>query len=101
VEVSQIAACNSLHQVQQRLARSLLMSLDRIASKSLPLTHEFLALTLGTRRASVSVAAGVLQHAGVINYTRGNVTILNRPALEKAACECYKLIRQHIEEETR
>ena len=76
------------------------MSQDRISSKSLPLTHEFLALMLGTRRSSVSLAAGVLQDAGVINYSRGNVVILSRPALERAACECYQLIRQHIEEET-
>jgi CRP-like cAMP-binding protein len=100
VEMSQLAACNRLHQVNQRLARWLLMSQDRISSKSLPLTHEFLALMLGTRRSSVSIAAGVLQDAGVINYSRGNVVILSRPALERAACECYQLIRQHIEEET-
>jgi CRP-like cAMP-binding protein len=100
VEMSQLAACNRLHQVNQRLARWLLMSQDRISSKSLPLTHEFLALMLGTRRSSVSLAAGVLQDAGVINYSRGNVVILSRPALERAACECYQLIRQHIEEET-
>ena len=100
VEVSQLAACNRLHQVNQRLARWLLMSQDRISSKSLPLTHEFLALMLGTRRSSVSLAAGALQDAGVINYSRGNVVILSRPALERAACECYQLIRQHIEEET-
>jgi CRP-like cAMP-binding protein len=99
VEMSQLAACNRLHQVNQRLARRLLMSQDRMNSKSLPLTHEFLALMLGTRRSSVSLAAGVLQDAGVINYTRGNVVILSRPALERAACECYELIRRHIEEE--
>jgi CRP-like cAMP-binding protein len=100
VEVSQIAACNRLHRVDQRLARRLLMSQDRISGKSLPLTHDFLALMLGTRRSSVSLAAGVLQDAGIINYTRGEVTIVNRTALERAACECYHLIRQHIEEET-
>jgi CRP-like cAMP-binding protein len=99
VETSQLAACNRLHKVNQRLARRLLMSQDRISSKSLPLTHEFLALMLGTRRSSVSLAAGVLQDAGVINYTRGNVVILSRSALERAACECYELIRQHIDEE--
>jgi CRP-like cAMP-binding protein len=99
VEMSQLAACNRLHQVNQRLARRLLMSQDRISSNSLPLTHEFMALMLGTRRSSVSLAAGVLQNAGVINYTRGNVVILSRPALERAACECYELIRRHIKEE--
>jgi CRP-like cAMP-binding protein len=101
LELAQMAACNGLHQVQQRLARRLLMSQDRIGSKSLPLTQEFLALVLGTRRSSVTIAAGTLQRAGIITYNRGNVTILSRPALEAAACECYQLIRQHIEEETR
>ena len=100
VEVTQIAACNGLHQVHQRLARWLLMSQDRIGSKSVPLTQEFLALMLGTRRSSVTIAAGVLQRAGIITYTRGNVTILSRAALEEASCECYQLIRQHIDEET-
>jgi CRP-like cAMP-binding protein len=100
VEASQIAACNSVHQVQQRLARSLLMSLDRLGSKTLPVTQEFMALMLGTQRPSVTIAAGILQRAGIITYTRGNVTILSRPALEAAACECYRIIRQHIEEET-
>ena len=99
VEMSQLAACNRLHQVNQRLARRLLMSQDRISSNSLPLTHEFMALMLGTRRSSVSLAAGVLQNAGIIDYTRGNVVILSRPALERAACECYELIRRHIKEE--
>jgi CRP-like cAMP-binding protein len=99
VEVSQLAACNRLHQVNQRLARWLLMSQDRMNSKSLPLTHEFLALMLGTRRSSVSIAAADLQDAGIINYRRGNIVIRSRPALERAACECYQLIRQHIEEE--
>jgi CRP-like cAMP-binding protein len=99
VEISQLAACNRLHQVNQRLARRLLMSQDRISSESLPVTHESLALMLGTRRSSVSLAAGVLQNAGIIDYTRGNVVILSRPALERAACECYELIRRHIKEE--
>jgi|SRR5579862_2254333 len=99
VEVAQLAACNGLHQVHQRLARWLLMSQDRIGSKSVPLTQEFLALMLGTQRSSVTIAAGVLQRAGIIAYTRGHVTILSRPALEQAACECYQVIRQHIEEE--
>jgi CRP-like cAMP-binding protein len=99
VEMSQLAACNRLHQVNQRLARRLLMSQDRSSSESLPVTHESLALMLGTRRSSVSLAAGVLQNAGIIDYTRGNVVILSRPALERAACECYELIRRHIKEE--
>jgi CRP-like cAMP-binding protein len=100
VELAQISACKSLHQVPQRLARRLLMSQDRIRSDSLPLTQESLALMLGTHRPSVTAAAGSLQRAGIISYTRGNITILSRPALEAASCECYQLIRQHIEQGT-
>ena len=76
------------------------MSQDRIGSKWVPLTQEFLTLMLGTQRSSVTIAAGVLQRAGIIAYTRGHVTILSRSALEQASGECYQLIRQHIEEET-
>ena len=97
MEVTQIAACNRLHDVEKRLARWLLMSQDRIGSDRLPLTQEFLSQMLGTRRASVTVAAGVLQKAGLINYTRGHVSILNREKLEKAACECYKIIQQQLD----
>jgi CRP-like cAMP-binding protein len=96
MEVTQIAACNRLHGVEERLARWLLMSQDRIQSDILPLTQEFLAQMLVTRRASVTVAAGILQKAGLINYTRGHVSILNREALEKACCECYQVIRQQL-----
>jgi CRP-like cAMP-binding protein len=96
MEVTQIAACNRLHDVEERLARWLLMSHDRIGSDRLPLTQEFLAQMLGTRRASVTVAAGVLQKAGLIHYTRGHVSILNRDALENACCECYRVIRQQL-----
>jgi CRP-like cAMP-binding protein len=98
-QLAQISACNRLHQVDQRLARWLLMSQDRIGSKILPLTQDFLAQMLGTRRSSVTLAAGRLQKAGKIEYTRGNVTILNRRALEEDACECYRLIRQYLVEE--
>ncbi len=97
MEVTQIAACNRLHEVEERLARWLLMSHDRIGSDRLPLTQEFLAQMLGTRRASVTVAAIVLQKAGLIQYTRGHVSILNREALEKACCECYQVIRQQLD----
>jgi CRP-like cAMP-binding protein len=85
-----VAACNRLHQVDERLARWLLMSQDRIGSATVPLTQEFLAHMLGTRRSSVSVAAGVLQKAGLITYTRGSVQIENRPGLMSASCECYQ-----------
>jgi len=96
MEVTQIAACNRLHEVEGRLARWLLMSHDRIGSDRLPLTQEFLSQMLGTRHASVTVAAGVLQKAGLIQYTRGHVSILNREALENACCECYQVIRQQL-----
>jgi CRP-like cAMP-binding protein len=97
MEVTQLAACNRLHEVDERLARWLLMSHDRIGTDALPLTQEFLAQMLGTRRASVSVAASILQRAGLIKYARGHVTILNRPGLEEATCECYGVMRRQLE----
>jgi len=92
--VAQSAACNRLHGIEQRLARWLLMSQDRLDSEAVPLTHEFLAEMLGTGRPSVSVAAAILQRAGLIEYTRGTVMVVNRKGLEKAACECYQIIQQ-------
>ena len=94
MQSTQIAACNRLHNVEERLARWLLMSHDRIGGRTLPLTQEFLGQMLGARRASVSVAAGALQKAGMIRYTRGNVTILDRAKLERMACDCYEIIQQ-------
>lgn len=95
LQSSQVAACNRLHEVDERLARWLLMSQDRLDGNNVALTQEFLAHMLGTRRASVTVAAGVLQKAGLITYKRGAVKIESRRRLEKAACECYEiLIRQ-------
>ncbi|MGO8796911.1 MAG: Crp/Fnr family transcriptional regulator [Candidatus Sulfotelmatobacter sp.] len=96
MQSTQIAACNRLHDVEERLARWLLMSQDRIGSEELPLTQEFLGQMLGTRRSSVSVAASLLQKAGMITYTRGNVTILNRPKLEATACDCYEIIQRQL-----
>jgi CRP-like cAMP-binding protein len=98
LQVTQIAACNRLHEVDERLARWLLMSADRVGSNSLPLTQDFLAQMLGTRRASVTVAAGILQKAGLIAYTRGDVRIIKRQKLEAAACECYELMQRQIKE---
>ncbi len=97
MEVTQIAACNRLHEIEARLARWLLMTHDRIGSATLPLTQEFLSQMLGTRRASVSVAAAILQRAGLIQYVRGQVVILDRMALEKASCECYAIIQRQLE----
>jgi CRP-like cAMP-binding protein len=94
-QATQIAACNRLHGVGERLARWLLMSQDRLGGDVVHLTQEFLAHMLGTRRASVTDAAGVLQKRGLITYRRGNVKINDRHRLEEAACECYEvLVRQ-------
>ena len=98
MQVTQIAACNRLHEVDERLARWLLMCADRIGSNSVPLTQEFLAQMLGTRRSSVSVAAGILEKAGLITHRRGDVKIVDRPKLEEAACECYNLMLLQIKE---
>jgi CRP-like cAMP-binding protein len=95
MQVAQIAACNRLHEVEQRLARWLLMCQDRFDCQLLPLTHDFLAQMLGTGRPSVSLAAGSLESAGLIENLRGTVKILNRKSLEEAACECYGVI-QHF-----
>jgi CRP-like cAMP-binding protein len=95
MQVAQLAACNRLHEIDQRLARWLLMCQDRVDSELLPLTHEFLAQMLGTGRPSVSLAAAVLENAGLIENLRGTVRLLNRKSLEGAACECYGVI-QHF-----
>ena len=95
MQVAQTAACNRLHDIEQRLARWLLMTQDRVDSGSLPITHDFLATMLGTDRPSVSLAAGVLQRKEIIEYTRGAVKIVNRKKLEHTACECYGVIRQY------
>ena len=95
MQVAQTAACNRLHDIEQRLARWLLMTQDRVDSGSLAITHDFLATMLGTDRPTVSVTAGVLQKKEVIEYTRGAVQIVNRKKLEECACECYGVIRQY------
>ncbi|MGA8538696.1 MAG: Crp/Fnr family transcriptional regulator [Terriglobales bacterium] len=98
VQVTQIAACNRLHEVEERLARWLLMCADRVGSNSVPLTQEFLGQMLGTRRSSVSVAAGILERAGLITHSRGDVKIIAREKLEEAACECYDLMTAQLKE---
>jgi CRP-like cAMP-binding protein len=92
VQTSQSAACNRLHEAEQRLAKWLLICRDRTGSDHLTLTHEFLAHMLGTSRPTVSLAAGILHGAGLIDYSRGHVTILDGERLEAAACECYRTI---------
>jgi CRP-like cAMP-binding protein len=94
MQVAQVAACNRLHEIEQRLARWLLMSHDRSGGNSFPITHDLLSQMLGSGRPSVTVAAGTLQRAGLIEYTRGTVRVLSRQGLESAACECYEAIRR-------
>lgn len=94
MQISQTAACNRLHDVEQRLARWLLMAQDRVDTPVLPITHDFLATMLGTDRPSVTLAAGILQKKQTIEYTRGTVKILSRRKLEESTCECYRVIQQ-------
>lgn len=89
--------CNNFHPVEQRLCRWLLMTHDRIGADELSLTQEFIANMLGIRRPSVTVAAGMLQTAGMITYRRGLIRILDRPSIEKGACECYEAVRRDFE----
>ncbi|MBW4680761.1 MAG: Crp/Fnr family transcriptional regulator [Microcoleus vaginatus WJT46-NPBG5] len=91
--VSQTAACNRLHTLEERLSRWLLLVQNRLQSDELPLTQEYISQMLGTRRSGVTVAAGTLQEAGIISYKRGKITILNQENLEATACECYQVIK--------
>jgi CRP-like cAMP-binding protein len=96
-EALQTAACNSVHMVEERCARLLLMSQDRSDGEMLSLTQEYLAEMLGVCRSTVTVAAGALQRAGLIRYHRGAIRVLDRPGLEQASCECYRIIRSQYE----
>jgi len=98
IQIAQTAACNRLHDIQQRLSRWLLMTQDRVHSGVLPITHDFVATMMGTDRSTVSLAASVLQKKGILEYVRGAVKIVNRRKLEKSACECYDVIRQFEDE---
>lgn len=94
MQVAQTAACNRLHDIQQRLSRWLLMTQDRVNLGILPITHDFIATMMGTDRSTVSVAAAVLQKKGIIEYVRGAVRVVNRRKLQSSACECYGVIQQ-------
>jgi CRP-like cAMP-binding protein len=94
MQVAQTAACNRLHDIQQRLSRWLLMTQDRVDSGVLPITHDFIATMMGTDRSTVSLAASEMQKEGIIEYLRGAVKIVNRRKLEKSSCECYGVIQQ-------
>ena len=96
LQTTQVAACNRLHKVEKRLARWLLMSQERVGSSHFLLTQEFLAHMLGTRRASVTVAAGALQRKGLITYKRGEVRIVKQRQLEEASCECYGILLKQL-----
>jgi CRP-like cAMP-binding protein len=93
-QVARSAACNGRHVIEQRLARWLLMGHDRVEGDEFPMTHEFLSMMLGVRRAGITVAAGALQKAGLIRYERGRMGITDRPGLEAASCECYGIARR-------
>ena len=98
MQFAQTAACNRLHNIEQRLARWLLITQDRVDSATLAITHDFLATMLGTDRPTVSLAAGILQNKQLIEYMRGTVQILNRTKLEACTCECYEVIQQYNRE---
>jgi CRP-like cAMP-binding protein len=93
-QMSQTAVCNRHHSVDQQLCRWLLLSLDRLASNQLIMTQELIANMLGVRREGVTDAAGKLQKLGVIQYARGQITVLDRPQLEKLSCECYAVVKK-------
>jgi CRP-like cAMP-binding protein len=96
-QVSQSVACNRLHDQTRRLARWLLMCHDRVGRDEFGLTHEFMSQMLGVRRATVTEAAGALQAAGVIQYSRGVVEVIDRQGLEQASCPCYKIVRDEFD----
>jgi CRP-like cAMP-binding protein len=96
-QLAQSVSCNRVHNVEQRCARWLLMTHDRVTGDSFTLTHEFLAQMLGVRRAGVTEVAGRLQDAGLINYSRGRISIRNRKGLEKLSCECYRIVRDEVQ----
>jgi CRP-like cAMP-binding protein len=96
VQTAQTAACNRLHRIEERLSRWLLTCHDRMDSDLLRLTHDFLGQMLGAPRTTVTLAARLLHQAGLIDYSRGLVTILDRAELEKTACECYRIVRDEF-----
>lgn len=93
-QMAQSVACNRLHTLEERCARWILMTHDRVDGDQFELTQEFLAMMLGVRRAGVSVAMGVFQRASIVTYARGRVSVLNREGLEAGACDCYRITRE-------
>ena len=96
-QLAQQSACNRSHDMEERCPRWILMTHDRVGHDECPLTQEFLAYMLGARRASVTIAAGILARAGLIKYTRGKIHVLDRARLEEASCECYAIIQREYE----
>ena len=96
-QISQSIVCNRRHSVEKRMCRWLLMSHNRVEADEFPLTHEFLAQMLGVCRPTVTAVAGTLQKAGLINYHRGRITVINRKGLEAASCECYEVIAKELD----
>ncbi len=96
-QMSQTAVCNRHHSVEQQLCRWLLLSLDRLPSNELTMTQELIANMLGVRREGVTEAARKLQEAGLINYSRGHITVLDRPKLEARVCECYAVVKKEMD----
>jgi CRP-like cAMP-binding protein len=96
-QMAQTAVCNRHHSVDQQLCRWLLLSLDRLQSNELIMTQELIANMLGVRREGVTEAAGKLQNAGLIEYKRGHITVLDRPGLEALACECYGVVKKEFD----
>ncbi|HEX5863105.1 MAG TPA: Crp/Fnr family transcriptional regulator [Casimicrobiaceae bacterium] len=96
-QMSQTAVCNRHHSVDQQLCRWLLLSLDRLQTNELSMTQELIANMLGVRREGVTEAAGKLQEAGLINYRRGRITVLDRPGLEARSCECYQVVKTEFD----
>jgi CRP-like cAMP-binding protein len=96
-QMAQTAACNRHHSLDQQLCRWLLLSLDRLPTNELAMTQELIANMLGVRREGVTEAALKLQESGLISYTRGHITVLNRPGLEKRTCECYAVVKREYD----
>ena len=95
-QMSQTAVCNRHHSMEQQLCRWLLLTLDRLPSNELTMTQELIASMLGVRREGITEAAGNLQHAGLISYRRGHITVLDRSGLETLTCECYQVVKKEF-----
>lgn len=96
-EASQRAVCHRRHSIEQQLCRIILLCLDRTQAGQLPLTQELIARTMGLRREAITLAAQKLQAAGLIRYTRGSITVLDRAGIELQACECYKIVKHEFD----